>query len=423
MASIPINNLTNKTDINGAELLPFVRDGKTFRCSVSGLFYNDVITTLKIANSAVTTDKINNDAITTIKLANSAITTEKINNSAITTIKLANSAVTTDKINNDAITTIKLANSAITTDKINNSAITTDKINNSAITTIKLANSAITTDKIASSTSASDGVTYAKLQRVANMKVIGNVSGSLGVASEVSILDEDNMISDSATAIPTQQSVKAYVNSSGVIAAASLNGGQTGSAPIYGVRAWVSFDASTNVSLSGSYSRSGTVATITSTNHNLIAGNLIFIDFTIGAGTAPFDGLYEVASVTNANTFTVVTAASVTSIGTVYLRMKTIRGSGNISCVSSALDNPGLPPASNETAGVGRHIVNFSIGMPDTNYAISGGCIDGSAALDFDSGSNFCNGIPYNEKSAFVITGTIGGGSVNGKQCSVSIIR
>ena len=89
MASIPINNLTNKTDINGAELLPFVRDGKTFRCSVSGLFYNDVITTLKIANSAVTTDKINNNAITTIKLASSAVTTDKIANGSVTPAKLS----------------------------------------------------------------------------------------------------------------------------------------------------------------------------------------------------------------------------------------------------------------------------------------------------------------------------------------------
>jgi len=58
MPSIPINNLTNKTDINGAELLPFVRDGKTYRCSVSGLFYNDVITTSKINNGAVTPSKL-----------------------------------------------------------------------------------------------------------------------------------------------------------------------------------------------------------------------------------------------------------------------------------------------------------------------------------------------------------------------------
>ena len=148
MPSIPINNLTNKTDINGAELLPFVRDGKTYRCSVSGLFYNDVITTLKIASSAVTTDKIDNGAITTIKIASSAVTTDKIDNGAITTIKLANSAITTEKINNGAITTIKLASSAVTTDKIDNGAITTLKIASSAVTTDKIGDSSVTPAKL-----------------------------------------------------------------------------------------------------------------------------------------------------------------------------------------------------------------------------------------------------------------------------------
>ena len=86
------------------------------------------------------------------------------------------------------------------------------KVRAGNITSNELATGSVTTSSIASSTSASDGVTYAKLQRVADMKVIGNVSGSLGVASEVSILDEDNMVSDSAIAIPTQQSVKAYTD-------------------------------------------------------------------------------------------------------------------------------------------------------------------------------------------------------------------
>ena len=86
------------------------------------------------------------------------------------------------------------------------------QIKDLGVTSAKIAASAVTTSKLPDSTLATDGVTYAKMQRVANMKVIGNVSGSLGVASEVSILDEDNMASDSATSIPTQQSVKAYTD-------------------------------------------------------------------------------------------------------------------------------------------------------------------------------------------------------------------
>lgn len=55
-------------------------------------------------------------------------------------------------------------------------------------------------------------VDYADIQNVANYKVLGNVSGGAAAPSEVSVLDEDNMASDSATALATQQSIKAYVD-------------------------------------------------------------------------------------------------------------------------------------------------------------------------------------------------------------------
>lgn len=54
----------------------------------------------------------------------------------------------------------------------------------------------------------------------------------LGTAAVVDVLDEDDMVSDSATDVPSQQSVKAYVDASSPITTTS------GSAPYYGVRAW-----------------------------------------------------------------------------------------------------------------------------------------------------------------------------------------
>ena len=121
-------------------------------------------------------------------------------------------SVTSTKLNNLVDAAAFVAGASGTTD---NSSLEVNgsgrlQVKDLGVTSAKLAASAVTTSKLPDSTIATDGVTYAKLQRVANMKVIGNVSGSLGVASEVSILDEDNMVSDSATAIPTQQSVKAY---------------------------------------------------------------------------------------------------------------------------------------------------------------------------------------------------------------------
>jgi len=91
-------------------------------------------------------------------------------------------------------------------------ALTAGKMKVGTITSNEMGAGSVTTNAIASSSSAATGVTYAKLQYVANMKAIGNTSGSLGVASEVSILDEDNMVSDSATSLATQQSIKAYTD-------------------------------------------------------------------------------------------------------------------------------------------------------------------------------------------------------------------
>jgi hypothetical protein len=55
-------------------------------------------------------------------------------------------------------------------------------------------------------------VTHAKFQSIATMTVVGRTAGGAGVTSAVSILDQDNMSSDDATALATQQSIKAYVD-------------------------------------------------------------------------------------------------------------------------------------------------------------------------------------------------------------------
>ena len=61
---------------------------------------------------------------------------------------------------------------------------------------------------------ADNGVTFAKMQDINTAKVIGRTTAGSGTPEEVSILDEDAMTSDSATALATQQSIKAYVDSS-----------------------------------------------------------------------------------------------------------------------------------------------------------------------------------------------------------------
>ena len=84
------------------------------------------------------------------------------------------------------------------------------QVKDSGITTGKIGASAVTTAKLANSTTTTDGVTFPKMRYIADMRVIGNVSGGSTYPAEVQILDEDDMASDSATSLATQQSIKAY---------------------------------------------------------------------------------------------------------------------------------------------------------------------------------------------------------------------
>ena len=109
--------------------------------------------------------------------------------------------------------------------------VTSAELGSSAVTTAKIAASAVTTAKIANSTSTADGVTFVKMRRIKNMSVIGNVSGGQTTPSEITILDEDNMASNSATSLATQQSIKAYVDNGGGHSPTSYAGGESTTLP------------------------------------------------------------------------------------------------------------------------------------------------------------------------------------------------
>lgn len=108
---------------------------------------------------------------------------------------------------------------AVTTNHIRNNAITSAKIAASAVDTSEIASSAVTTAKIAD-----DAVTLAKLENIATSKVIGRTTAESGNAELVSILDQDDMSSNSNTSLATQQSIKAYVDNNGGNEVAILTG-------------------------------------------------------------------------------------------------------------------------------------------------------------------------------------------------------
>lgn len=108
----------------------------------------DVALSTTIATNAVTTTKIKDANVTTEKIADGAVTTAKIADKNVTADKLADDSVTTNKIVDANVTTDKIADSAVTTAKINASAVTEAKIGTSAVTTAKIADSAVTDAKI-----------------------------------------------------------------------------------------------------------------------------------------------------------------------------------------------------------------------------------------------------------------------------------
>jgi len=113
--------------------------------------------------------------------------------------------VTALKLNNlaDAATFASGAVDSVSTQLSGGAIIVKD----GGVTTAKISDSNVTTAKIADS-----NVTKAKIENLADYKVLGNVSGGAAAPAEVAILDEDDMVSDSDTALATQQSIKAYVD-------------------------------------------------------------------------------------------------------------------------------------------------------------------------------------------------------------------
>ncbi len=140
-----------------------------------------------IANSAVTTAKIDTGAVTYAKIQEAAavslIGNPTGSTAGVTDITLASSlafssnTLSTAAMSGDVTTSAgsfvtTIANLAVTSGKLNDLAVTTGKLNDLAVTTGKLAGGA---------------VTYAKMQDVSNNKILGNTSGGSAAPSEISL--------------------------------------------------------------------------------------------------------------------------------------------------------------------------------------------------------------------------------------------
>ena len=146
-----------------------------------GLIPDGTIVTAKLADEAVTADKIANNTITEAQLADTAITGGKIANTTITATQLASDAVTTAKINAGAVTTTELGADAVDGTKIADDAIGSEHIADDAVGSAQIADGAVDAARLAAG-----AVSTAKLQEGA---VVAGVLASSAVTT-ASIADD-----------------------------------------------------------------------------------------------------------------------------------------------------------------------------------------------------------------------------------------
>lgn len=214
--------------------------------------------------------------------------------------------------------------------KVATSGITSNEMGVGAVTLNAIADGVITNAKI----NASAAIDLSKL-------ATGALPAAITIAS-ANIVDGTIVAADIAGA---------------AITAPKLDGAQTGTAPIFGVRAWVNFNGTTSADISGTYTRALFVVTVTtSVPHGLIAGHKVYLDFTTGTAT---DGAFTVVTAPTTTTFTVTHGTSgPISTSNVTLPRRLINASGNVANVSYL--------------AAGKYAVNFTTALPDANYARSG---------------------------------------------------
>lgn len=110
------------------------------------------MTTAKLADSAVTEDKIADDSIRTSHLKNGSVSESKLAEDSVTTNKIKDQNVIGWRhIEPDSIPNSTLRDNIIANRNIQSSAVQTANIQNSAVTSAKLAASSVTNAKIATS--------------------------------------------------------------------------------------------------------------------------------------------------------------------------------------------------------------------------------------------------------------------------------
>jgi hypothetical protein len=211
-------------------------------------------------------------------------------------------------------------------------SVSFEEANNSPIV-ITRSSDAIKFD-IPNATDQATGVSAAKLSWISSMKVLGNVAGSAAAVTEVSILDQDTLSSNSDTALATQQSIKAYVDNavtaSGSGTVTNVIGGTNINVTSGASEPTVNLDADIALSKVGGNSGSGTDA----------AGSALTIIG--GAGTGTGAGGDIVFKTSTPSTSGSTANAQVTAMTISDDQSVTIAGNLTVNGVTTTLDTTNL---------------------------------------------------------------------------------
>jgi hypothetical protein len=300
--------------------------------------------TLTLADNQISGDKVEGGTINATTITTLASTTGNITTVNATTVDSTNLEVTNLKAKDgtaagsiaDTTGVVTLASSVLTTTDINGGTIDGSTIATSNITvgasktldvsagTLTLADNQISGDKVEGGTIAATTVTALTF-------------GSLndGTITATAFVDEDNMASDSATLIPTQQSVKAYVDSQVTAQDLDFLGDTGGALSIDLDSESLTVAGGTGLDTVGSGNTitvniDSTVATLTGTqtltNKTLTSPDVNTpdidggtIDSTIIGGTTAAAGTFTTLTANTSITGTLATAAqpNITSLGTI----------------------------------------------------------------------------------------------------------
>jgi len=245
--------------------------------NIANIPANSVGTTALI-NLAVTGAKIADTTITTGKLADQSVTADKIENNTITSGKIQNLSIIEDKLAAGAVTGQKIATGTIIESNLADVSVGSTKIAAGAILNSKMATNSVGTTNVI------DGsVTLAKLSQYAPKWFSGTTYVQSGLELGPEITSDAPSYIDFHSSFPVIDFDARIFRNSGVngafeilqlgtgpIAFTSNSGGfkfgtapmpnPVGTAPIYGARAWVSFD--------GTRDTTGALSTGTSTANN-----------------------------------------------------------------------------------------------------------------------------------------------------------